>query len=204
MLHPATELRTIDPAIGAGVFATQDLPRGTIVWIRDALDRAFSPQQLAAFSGPMRDSLLKYTYVDGSGYSIFCWDLSKYVNHHCEANLLSTPFELELAVRDIAAGEQLTDDYGSFNIAQPLTCLCGSPRCRGTIQRDDPQRLAPEWDAKVRAAFPDLLRVEQPLWSLVVDPERLERAARDPEAIPSVLVNYVDPELRGRRYGGDR
>ena len=109
MLHPSTELRTINPTIGAGVFASEPIPRGTIVWIRDPLDHVFSPEEFDALEGPIREHALKYSFVDGQGSSILCWDLAKYVNHSCEANLLSTPFEFEIAVRDIAAGEQITE-----------------------------------------------------------------------------------------------
>ncbi|MCA8923474.1 MAG: SET domain-containing protein-lysine N-methyltransferase [Planctomycetes bacterium] len=194
MLHPSTELRTINPTIGAGVFASEPIPRGTIVWIRDPLDHVFSPEEFDALEGPIREHALKYSFVDGQGSSILCWDLAKYVNHSCEANLLSTPFEFEIAVRDIAAGEQITDDYGSFNIEAPLECHCGSARCRGVIRADDAERLVPEWDAQVRAAFPAVIEVAQPLWDFVQDPARVEAAACDPARLASVAVNYVGAE----------
>lgn len=191
MLHPDTEIRLVDPHVGLGIFATRAIPRGTIVWIRDPLDLVFTPEQVEAVQGPIREHLLKYSFIDGSGRSILCWDLSKYVNHSCEANLLSTGFEFEIAVRDIAPGEQITDDYGSFNVEQSMTCCCGSPDCRGTIQADDAERLVPFWDAQIRAAFPDLLRVDQPLRPYVADPIRVEAAARDSNMLPSAVVNYV-------------
>ena len=49
-----------------------------------------------------------------------------------------------MALRDIAAGEQLTYDYSTY-IANPrerLQCCCGSPRCRGEV---GPFRDLPLW-----------------------------------------------------------
>jgi hypothetical protein len=37
MIHPWTELRFINDSIGYGVFATQFIPKGTIVWALDDL-----------------------------------------------------------------------------------------------------------------------------------------------------------------------
>jgi hypothetical protein len=39
LIHPDSELRFIDPAIGYGVFATSLIPKGTFTWVRDELDQ---------------------------------------------------------------------------------------------------------------------------------------------------------------------
>ena len=39
MIHPDTELRYVNDAIGYGVFATRHIPCGTITWVRDHLDQ---------------------------------------------------------------------------------------------------------------------------------------------------------------------
>jgi hypothetical protein len=49
MLHPDTELRFVNRTIGYGVFATRMIPRGTITWVRDRLDQAFTPAQMGRF-----------------------------------------------------------------------------------------------------------------------------------------------------------
>jgi hypothetical protein len=46
MVHPDTELRFVSPAIGWGVFATRDIPTGTITWALDALDQHFSDEDM--------------------------------------------------------------------------------------------------------------------------------------------------------------
>jgi uncharacterized protein len=204
VLHPSTELRTIDPTIGVGVFATKDIPAGTITWARDPLDQVYTPRQLVRLEGPIQEFLLKYSFVDGHGSSILCWDLAKYMNHSCEANCLSTAFEFEVAVRDIAAGEQLTDDYGSFNIEAPLDCCCGSPGCRGQIRGDDAERLVPTWDEQIRAVFGQVIEVAQPLWPWVGDHQRVQRAARDLQLLPSVTANFAGANGQRRVHAVSR
>ena len=42
------------------------------------------------------------------------------------------------AMRDIAAGEELTVDYAMFDrLRPPMPCRCGTPSCRGTVTGDD-------------------------------------------------------------------
>ena len=47
MIHPHTELKPINPVIGFGVFATASIPRGTIIWSPDPLDRVLTRAELA-------------------------------------------------------------------------------------------------------------------------------------------------------------
>ena len=46
MLHPHTELRHINQALGYGVVATRLIPRGTIIWVLDKLDQTFTRLRL--------------------------------------------------------------------------------------------------------------------------------------------------------------
>jgi hypothetical protein len=60
MIHPHTELRFISPELGYGVFARRFIPKGTITWALDALDRSFSPSQVSAMAPLYREILDKY------------------------------------------------------------------------------------------------------------------------------------------------
>lgn len=64
-------------------------------------------------------------------------NLDDCINHSCDPNAGFTSGEPILyALRDIAAGAQITWDY-STSIAEPgwtLECLCGSANCRGVIR----------------------------------------------------------------------
>jgi hypothetical protein len=38
-----------------------------------------------------------------------------------------------LALRDIEAGEELTYDYNLYDGEDDAPCMCGTPRCRGSL-----------------------------------------------------------------------
>ena len=48
MIHPDTELRFVSKEVGYGVFATNLLPKGTILFARDKLDLVLTPKQYKA------------------------------------------------------------------------------------------------------------------------------------------------------------
>lgn len=172
MMHPHTELRFVNERIGYGVFATQDIPRGTITWARDALDRAFTTEQMAAMAPPYRAILDKYCFVGGDGTHILCWDIARFVNHSCAPTCLAPGYDFEVAVRDIKRGEELTDDYASLNLETDFDCDCRSAECRGTVRSDDALRLCERWDQQVANVFPRLRDLDQPLWTFVDEREK--------------------------------
>ena len=60
----------------------------------------------------------------------------RYVNHSCEPNAYMRLWRGRVefyALRDIAAGEELTCDYGETHHGGRLPCRCGSARCRGAL-----------------------------------------------------------------------
>jgi hypothetical protein len=190
MLHPHTELRLVNEAIGFGVFATRLIPKGTITWVRDDLDRAFPPGDLQSFGAELRTMLDKYTFVDANGLAVLCWDLARYINHACDANCLGAGYDFEIAVRDIHPGEELTDDYGTLNLREPFRCLCGQANCRQYVQPDDLTRLHERWDVELRQAFPHIVRVAQPLQDFVRNFPEVMAAAADPAKMRSCRFNY--------------
>jgi hypothetical protein len=115
LIHPDSELRFIDPAIGYGVFATSLIPKGTFTWVRDRLDQIVEPGLDTQLPEMLAALLHRYSYLEPRG-RVLCWDQARFINHSCHANCRSTGFDLELAVRDIQPGEEITDDYGSLNV----------------------------------------------------------------------------------------
>jgi SET domain-containing protein len=60
----------------------------------------------------------------------------RFINHSCSPNTFfrCTSQRAEIyALRDIAAGEELTVDYGESQHDGRLPCRCGAPGCRGRI-----------------------------------------------------------------------
>jgi len=162
MLHPDTEVRWISKEIGCGVVATRAIPKGSITWVQDPLDRILSPAQVAALPGPCRETLYKYAYRNRHGEYVFCWDNTRFMNHSFTPNCITTAYSFELAVRDIAEGEELTNDYGSLNIIEPFQA-CDEGTERKVVYPDDLARHYQQWDQKLEGAFQQIHRVAQPL-----------------------------------------
>lgn len=174
MMHPDTELRFIDERIGYGVFATRDIPKGTIVWALDPLDQRITPKQIEQMIEPMKHQVLKYSYRNEHGEYILCWDIGRYINHSFHANCVGTAYEIELAARDIKAGEQLTDDYGTLNVDDPFYCIPELDTERKIVLPDDLLTYYQVWDQLAYEAFQHFERVNQPLRPMV-KPEYMEK-----------------------------
>lgn len=163
MLHPKTELRFIDPQVGYGVFATDFIPQGTITYIKDSLEMEVSPTNFLLQPSKMQEVIEKYSYIDERGYRIVSWDFAKYINHCCNCNSMSTGYGFEIAIRDIQAGEEITDEYGIFNLTESMELICNKGLCRKMLRPEDFDNLYPAWDQKLQIAFQHFQKVEQPL-----------------------------------------
>ncbi|HUY25736.1 MAG TPA: SET domain-containing protein [Candidatus Saccharimonadales bacterium] len=82
-------------------------------------------------------------------------------NHSCDPNLWWIDAFTLVARRDIASGEELTNDYGTSTAVSSfrMQCRCGSPLCRTFITGDD-------WrNCELRSRYgqywvPELLRLQ--------------------------------------------
>jgi hypothetical protein len=203
MIHPHTELRRVNDHIGFGVFATERIPKGTIIWVLDALDQRFDEARYEALKPAYAGVLDRFTYLNSKGERILCWDLARYMNHSCEATCLSPGLDFEIAVRDILPGQEITDDYASLNLDGRFECGCGARGCRHTIRPEDFEALAPRWDAAIRGAFPRIAHVPQPLWPLVGQRDEVGAGLADPASIPSILRHHFAPRVAvGAVHGG--
>lgn len=163
MIHPKTELKYINDQVGYGVFATDDIPEGTIVYVKDSLEVVITPTEFLLHTAEMKEVIDKYSYIDEHGNRIISWDFAKYVNHCCNCNTISTGYGFEIAIRDIKKGEQITDEYGVFNLEEEMTLVCGEKTCRMKVTPDDFDKYYQEWDEKIKNSIGKLFVVEQPL-----------------------------------------
>lgn len=190
MIHPKTELRYIDDYVGYGVFATEFIPKGTIVYVKDSLELVITPTDYLMHSIEMKEVVDKYSYIDEQGNRIVSWDFAKYVNHCCNCNTISTGYGFEIAIRDIQKGEQITDEYGIFNLDAEMTVSCGQENCRKLIRPDDFEKHYIIWDEKIKSAIPYLFQVEQPLIPFLTEDTRKELDVyfQNPEQYKSVYA----------------
>jgi len=190
MIHPHTKVKFISSEVGHGVVATEQIPAGTITWINDKLDREFSPEDLSNMEPVYREIVETYTFRNNKGNFIFCWDHGRYVNHSFKANCIATAYGFEVAVRDIEAGEELTNDYGFLNIVEPFKAASEGTK-RKYVYPDDLLRYHSQWDKKVEKVLHKILQQPQPLRKLVDDEvwEKIKRVVFGEEKLDSVLLN---------------
>jgi uncharacterized protein len=105
---------------GLGVFAAEPIAAGTVVWrFTPGFDPEFDPGVLENQPRLLRETLLHYGYVDKRlGTYVLCCDDARFLNHAAKPTLVqdlsSERHGVDRAARDIAVGEELTVDYGSF------------------------------------------------------------------------------------------
>ena len=188
MIHPDVELRYINDEIGYGIFAKKFIPEGTITYIKDSLEIEISPEAYQNHPLVMQQAIEKYSYIDERGYRIVSWDIAKYVNHCCQSNTISTGYGFEFALRDIQAGEQITDEYGIFNLQYEMSVFCGNPNCRKVVRPEDFDLYYKVWDKSILKSLPKLNQVSQPLLPMMDPGSRLELDAffEDPSNYKSV------------------
>ena len=75
-----------------------------------------------------------------------------YTNHSCEPNIAIRGQIVLVAMREIAAGEELTHDWATTDdLGYEMTCKCGRPTCRGTVTGKD--WMKPELQRKYQGWF---------------------------------------------------
>ena len=137
-----------------------------MVWVQDPLDREIAPEEMAQLEPGLRERALCYCYRNRAGRFVLSWDHNRYVNHSFSPTCIMTPYGLELAVRDIHPGEEMTNDYGTLNIIEPFEPV-DEGHARKSVQPDDLARHHPEWDRRLQEACAAIAAVEQPLRPLI-------------------------------------
>ncbi|HTV68197.1 MAG TPA: SET domain-containing protein-lysine N-methyltransferase [Rhizobiaceae bacterium] len=102
---------------GIGVYAKDSIAKGAIVWkLDERFDRLLELDVCNAQSGPVRDYLDRYCYPrrNDPRFVVFEADDARYMNHADQPNCDFSNGDVAYALRDIAAGEELTCDYNVF------------------------------------------------------------------------------------------
>ena len=137
---------------GKGVFAVQDIAEGEtlieyvgeIISWQEAQDRhPHDPQDPNhTFYFSLEDGRVIDAKHGGNS--------SRWINHSCDGNCEADEVDGRVfikALRNIAAGEELSYDYGLIiderytkKLKAEYPCWCGTPACRGTLLSPKPRR----------------------------------------------------------------
>jgi SET domain-containing protein len=123
---------------GRGLFAVAPIAKDEIVAIKGG--HIVDSATLRALPGRLRNSDVQIAdgfhlvALDEAGYE----PVMLFINHSCEPNVGFAGNVVLVAMRDVAAGEELTTDYAMFDDHdEAMACQCGVASCRGTIGGQD-------------------------------------------------------------------
>lgn len=146
-IEPVNEWLELRPSgiHGRGAFARCAVPSGTriIEYVGRQVTKAESAVQCDQ-GNPFIFTINEEWDIDGD----VTWNPARFLNHSCGPNCEAQQEEDRIflvALRDIAAGEELTFNYG-YDISEwrDYPCACGAPNCLGYI-------VAEEFHDQVRA-----------------------------------------------------
>ncbi len=100
---------------GLGLFAAVPIVEGTIVWRYNVLiDRTIWVGEAATLPPVVRTFLERYAYRRGDRL-VLCGDDGRFVNHADTPNCIEAFGGCSVAARDIAADEEITEDYSAYD-----------------------------------------------------------------------------------------
>ncbi|HEU4496078.1 MAG TPA: SET domain-containing protein [Flavobacterium sp.] len=194
MIHPDTEVKFISDAVGYGVVAKKLIPKGTITWVQDELDRLYSIEEAERLSPQIKKHLETYCFTNGNGQKVLCWDNAKFVNHSFSPSCMSTAYDFEIAVRDILPGEELTDDYGYLNVEKAFEAEDEGHE-RKIVYPDDLLQFYKVWDQQVKDHLHLIGKVSQPLLPYLDENKWIEfqEVVSGKKELKSIIACYFDP-----------
>ena len=110
---------------GMGLFAAEPVPAGTPIWrFEPGFDHDFSPEQFAALPPLARAHTRWFCFVSRqNGHVILSGDHACFINHSVKANTGAAPDAVApvttVALRNIAAGEEITCNYYDYDADTP-------------------------------------------------------------------------------------
>ena len=149
---PKTEVGT-SPIHGRGLFAAADIARDEVVAVKGGyiIDGKVLREQVTPSLGPVEIQIGEDLYItavtaqEREGSML-------YSNHSCDANLGIRGEITFVAMRNIAAGEELTHDWCMTDDGDYiLSCNCRAAGCRGKLTGKDWQK--PELQKKYAGYF---------------------------------------------------
>lgn len=149
-------------AFGRGLFALRPIPAGTVLfgeddWADETERQSFvtlTTREFNALPVERRAAFMRFAYNTAPNAITGTFDPdavrhpTNFTNHCCDPNAGYDGADAIVALRPIAAGDEIRMDYGTFTFSfdHAFVCRCGAPNCRGTVTAND-------WPALVRAGL---------------------------------------------------
>jgi len=135
---PRAEIRS-SPIQGNGMFASQPIHEGEIVVIIGGT--VMTEEDFQAYIRTV--SRFNAVQIGENSHLVDISTAPGGMNHSCDANLWMRDEVTVVARREIAAGEELTQDYALYTTSSEWAmrpCCCGTPVCRQVVRGTDWQR----------------------------------------------------------------
>jgi uncharacterized protein len=110
----------ISPIHNLGLFADEFIPAGTEVWqFTPGYDLELTVEEMEKHPQYVREFFDHYGYLDfNSNRYLLCFDNARFINHSNNPNIRTdytrARHGVDIAVREIAEGEEITTDYRLF------------------------------------------------------------------------------------------
>lgn len=99
---------------GIGLFAAEEIPAGAVIW-RPGFEMLYTPDEFAALSSEQKRFVEIWGWRDRTDrLHHLSLDNDRFMNHSDVPNTNVAPDGLTVAVRDIAATEEILCDYAEF------------------------------------------------------------------------------------------
>ena len=103
-----------DPRMGLGLFATEFIPKDSVVWeFVQGVDIEITIDEVKQMSEAQQEYFEKYGWIDEGYYYSSC-DLTNFINHSYDPNLDNTT-DVTIALKDIQPGEEFFTNYAEFD-----------------------------------------------------------------------------------------
>jgi hypothetical protein len=125
---------------GFGIYATRTLQKGESIFTGEGRSQRLVTKRFVEthWTEQEKEVFRRYAYpLSDELFVLWDQDPAEWApqNHSCDPNTAYDGLNV-IAIRTIAAGEELTLDYAAFldEHMEPFPCRCGSSSCRGTIR----------------------------------------------------------------------
>ena len=112
------------PIHGIGLFADEDIPKGTVVWEWTfGIDIVITKEKMESLTEIQMTYLKTYAWLDSSGNRWLCSDDTRFANHSETPSCISQVIDgkwIDFAIEDIKKGDEITYNYRDFHKGDDL------------------------------------------------------------------------------------